>query len=142
MDVYFLEKAWVDSKFSCNWAKKTLKQTISDNSKFALFCDNLTAQCTDQFKEEMPNINGVVWYGLASATDLWQSVDSGYGKLLKVLMTQQHNKCFDDDNNAERWHDNEKPYSANECRILISHWVGEAYKKLCSTGCDAFRFKI
>ena len=68
MDVYFLEKAWVDSKFSCNWAKKTLKQTIPDNSKFALFCDNLTAQCTDQFKEEMPNINGVVWYGLASAT--------------------------------------------------------------------------
>ena len=71
VDVYFQEKVWVDTKFSCDWAKKTLKQTIPDNSKFVLFCDNLTAQCTYEFKEEVSNINGVVWYRLPSATDLW-----------------------------------------------------------------------
>ena len=114
VDVHFLEKAGADSKFSCNWAKKTLKQKIPDNSKFVLFCDNLTAQCTDEFKEEVPNINGVVWYALPSTTDLWQPVDGGYSKLLKVLMTQQHNRWLDGDNNAERWYGNEKPYSANE----------------------------
>ena len=142
VDVYFQKKAWVDTKFSCNWAKKTLNQIIPDNSKFVLFCDNLTAQCTDEFKEEVLNINGVVWYGLQSATDLWQTVDSGYSKLLKVLMTEQHNRWLDDDNNAEHWYGNEKPYSAKERRILISHWAGEAYKKLCSTDYDTFCFKI
>ena len=57
-------------------------------------------------------------------------------------MTQQHNRCLDDSNNAERWYGNEKPYNAEERRILISHWAEEAYKKLCSTEYDTFRFKI
>ena len=50
----------------------------------------------------------MAWYGLPSATDLWQPVDSGYWKLLKVLMTQQHNRWLGVDNNAERWYCNEK----------------------------------
>ena len=100
--MYFQEKAWIDTRLSCVWAKKTLKQTIPDNLKFVLFCDNFTTQCTDEFKEEVSNINGVVWYGLPSATYLWQPVDSGYGELLKVLMTKQHNRWLDGDNNAER----------------------------------------
>ena len=53
-------------------------------------------------KRYLSNINDAVWYGLPSATDLWQPVDSGYCKLLKVLMTQQHNRWLSVDNNAER----------------------------------------
>ena len=121
VDVYFQEKACVDTKFSCDWTKKTLKQTIPGNLKFLLFFDNLTGQCTDEFKGEVSNINGVVWYGLTSATDLWQPVNSGYSELLKVRMTQQNNRLLDDNNNAERWYGNKKPYSAKECRILIFH---------------------
>ena len=142
VDVYFQEKAWADTKFSCDWVRKALSQATPDESKFVLFCDNLTAQCTDEFKNEVSAVTGVVWYGLSSATDLWQPVDSGYGELLKVLMSQHHNRWLDDDDNAERWYGNERPYTAKERRILISHWAGEAYKKLCSTEYDAFRVKI
>ena len=92
VDVYFKEKAGIDPKISCDWAEETLKQTTADNSKFGLFCDSLTAQCKDEFKEEVLNINGAVWHGVPSATGLWQPIDSGYDELLKVLMTQQHNK--------------------------------------------------
>ena len=142
VDLYFQEKAWVDTKFPCDWAKKTLKQTIPDNLKFVLFCDNLPAQWRDKFKEDVSNINSMVWYGLPSATDLWQPVDSGYSQLLKVLMIQQHNRWLNDDNNAERWYGNKKPYSAIEYRILISYLAGEAYKKLCSNDYHTFRLKF
>ena len=54
-------------------------------------------------------------------------------------MTQQHTRWLDDDNNAERWYGNKKPYSAKD---LISHWAVEAYKKLCNTDYDTFYFKI
>ena len=57
-------------------------------------------------------------------------------------MSQHHNRWLDDDDNAERWYGNERPYSAKERRISISHWAGEAYKKLCNTEHDAFRLKI
>ena len=117
VDVYFKEKAGIDPKISCDWAEETLKQTTADNSKFGLFCDSLTAQCKDEFKEEVLNINGVVWHGVPSATDLWQPIDSGYDELLKVLMTQQHNTWLEDNSNAECWYGNEKPYSAKEHRI-------------------------
>ena len=56
-------------------------------------------------------------------------------------MTQQYNRWLDDDN-AEGWYGNKKPYSAKERITLISYWVMEAYKKLCSTGYDTFHFKI
>ena len=99
-------KSRIDPKISCDWAEETLKQTTADNSKFGLFCDSLTAQCKDEFKEEVLNINGVVWHGVPTATDLWQPIDSGYDELLKVLMTQQHNTWLEDNSNAERWYGN------------------------------------
>ena len=102
VDVYFQEKAWADTKFSCDWVRKTLSQATPDESKFVIFCDNLTAQCTDEFKNEVSAVKGVAWYGLPSATDLWQPVDCGCGELLKVLMSQHHNRWLDDDDNAER----------------------------------------
>jgi len=50
-----------------------------------LFVDNLTAQQADQFKVAVASHGGVVWYGLKSATDLWQVVDAGIAQTLKVL---------------------------------------------------------
>ena len=72
----------------------------------------------------------MVWYGVADATDLWQPVDAGYAQTLKTLVAKQHQSWLDYDDNADRWFNNEKPYTASERRILITIWVGEAWKTL------------
>ena len=58
---------------------------------------------------------------------------------IKIFIQQAHSRRLDSDENADRWFGNLQPYSANERRILISHWAGEASEKLISdrqrTGC-------
>ena len=76
---------------------------------------------------------GVVYYGLADATDLWQPVDAGYAQTLKQLIAIEHRDWLDADNNSDKWFNNdgnENPFTAKERRILITHWAGEAWKKL------------
>ena len=49
-----------------------------------------------------------------------QICGSVYDELLKVLMTQQHNKWLDNNSNAERWYGNEKPYSTKNAEFWFS----------------------
>ena len=141
VDVYFQPNAWADTDFSCEWAKKTLKEAL-DVDHFALFCDNLTAQISDDFKESVSSLSGVCWYGLPNATDLWQPVDAGYAELLKRLITQRFHNWLDAEENADRWYGNVQPFSAKERRILITHWAGDAYEKLISPEYNNFRWRL
>ena len=85
-------------------------------------------------------MKGVAWFGLKNATDLWQVVDAGIGQLLKVFVSQAHRNWLDKEENANKWYGNDSNFTASERRILITHWAGVAWKKLCSpewekTGC-------
>ena len=122
--------------------KKTLKPAIEYLERFVLFADNLTGQVRDDFKETVSDCSGVVWYVLPNAADLWQPVDAGYAKMLKTLMGQVHHKWLHDEEHADRWYGNEESYSAKERRILIMHWAGEAYTKLCINEYNDFRKKL
>ena len=57
-------------------------------------------------------------------------------------MEQEHQKWLDDKEHANRLYGNEEPYLAKERRILITHWAGEAYTKLCWNEYDDFRKKL
>ena len=118
---------------------RTLKSFFADLKRYVLLCDNLTAQTKDEFLQAVSETKGVVWYGLKNVTDLWQQVDAGYAQLLKVLIDQAHHKWLDSDENAERWYGNEESFTTKEWRIIITHWCGEAYQKLCSSVYDSFR---
>ena len=59
--------------------------------------------------------------------------------MLKVLIGQAHRNWLDKEGNADRWYGNESKFTASEPQILITHWVGEAWKKLCSLDYDHFR---
>ena len=74
--------AWADTELSVNWVNKTLKSATERNDRFVLYCDNLSAQVIDNFKDAVSAIGGLVWYGVPNATDLWQPVDAGFGELL------------------------------------------------------------
>lgn len=130
VDVYFQENAWADSKFCLEWCEKTLKPAVADLDRFLLYCDNLQAQVQPAFKSAIHDIKGLVWYGIANATDIWQPVDAGYAQLLKRFIGQEQHKWLCEGDNIDRWLENDKKLSAKERRILITEWVGEAYTRL------------
>ena len=136
VDVYYQENAWANTKVSFEWVQKTLSPSVKDDERFVLFCDNLTAQVSNEYKECVSQLNGVVWYGLPNATDLWQPVDAGYGQILKTLICQAQRRWLDDDENAEKWYGHDSYFTSKERRILITHWIGEAYEKLTSAEYD------
>ena len=75
---------------------------------------------------------------LKSGTDLWQVVDAGIAQLLKSFIGVEHRVWLDVENNAGRWFNHEKPFTAAERRILITHWAGEAWGKLLAPKYETF----
>ena len=108
----------------------------------SFFFNNLEGQIAEEFKKEVANAGGVCWYGLPGATDIWQPVDAGYAELLKVKVRQAHYKWLDSDENADKWYGEDNQFTASERRILITHWVGEAYNALVDERYDRFRREI
>ena len=43
----------------------------------------MKGQANDLFLSEVRSLGGIVWFGVADATDIWQPVDSGFGQMLK-----------------------------------------------------------
>ena len=93
VDVYFQENAWANTAFSVEWVKRALSPIVQHSiDRFVLFFDNLSAQESYEFKKSVSDLNGVCWYGLPNATDIWQPVDAGYAELLKVFLNQKHHE--------------------------------------------------
>ena len=81
---------------------------------------------SDEFKECFSQLNGVVWYGLPNATDLWQLDDAGYAQIVKTFICQAQRRWLHDDENAEKWYGHDSSFTSKEKRILITHRIGEA----------------
>ena len=75
---------------------------MQKKSRFLLFCDHLTAQKSDNFKTSISNFGGLVWFGVWSATDLWQPVHGDFAELLKTLVIQQDSSWLDNDEKTLR----------------------------------------
>ena len=90
VDVYWQCNAWVDTKVALKWVKDTLSKSVQALHCFALFLDDLKSQESDEFKSVVAALNGVAWFELKNATDLWQVVNAGLTQILKVLIRQAH----------------------------------------------------
>ena len=120
--------------------KNTLKKTVQEEQEpFVLFCGNLDSQRAEVFKESVEALSGIVWYGVANATDIWQPIDAGYAQLLKVLIKQEFFNWLDDEDNIDKWY-GETVFSASDKRMLITRWVGKAYRKICDPKYDHLRY--
>ena len=65
-----------------------------------------------------------------NATDLWQPVDAGMVRLLKVLVFHEQQDWLEYDQNIDLWMGNsEEKLTVKQRRILITQWVA-AYEKL------------
>ena len=142
-DVYFQPNAWLDQNVCKSWCDETLLPFVKEQKldKFAIWLGNLRGQIEADFKDAVADAKGLLWYGLPGATYLWQPVDAGYAATLKALIVVKHEKWLDTDNHSDRWFGNEELYTAEERRISISHWAGEAWKALSSDKYDKQRRK-
>lgn len=83
---------------------------------------------SDEFKQAVSNLGGVVHYGLPNATKLWQPMDADYTQLLKSL-GQTQRRWLDDKDNAEKWyglhnlelHRERKANSNYTCTGVVRH---------------------
>ena len=58
------------------WAKNC---TRSKENEFILFCDNLKRQVSKLFFNKNVSLEGIVGFGVTSAIDILQPVDTGFG---------------------------------------------------------------
>jgi len=73
VDVYFQPKAWADTDFCVDWARRTLGPYTTKHHKgeaTLLFMDNLSSQCSEEFKEELPRFNIKPHFFPAGTTDM------------------------------------------------------------------------
>ena len=66
--------------------KGTLSKSVQGFDRFVLFSDNLKSQESEEFKPAIASLNGVAWFRLKHATNLWQVVDADLAQMLKVLI--------------------------------------------------------
>ena len=142
VDVYWQKNAWADEQFCIEWAEKTLAQSVSQEDRFVLLCDNLTSHKMDTFKNAIHELGGLVWYGEPNATDIWQPVDAGYGQQIKVMVKQAFFRWLEDDYNSALWYDATRSFTAGDKRILVTKWVGDAWRKLNHVKYDGMRWRF
>ena len=142
VDVFFQSKAWVDTPVCLEWLEKTLSPIVKDENRFVIFMDNLTAQCADEFKQEIASHGGLAWYVPKNTTDITQPADSGYAELLKCLIKQAQDEWLLDETNADKWYGVDQKFTASERRILIAFWSSEGYYKLCQSDYDSYRWRM
>ena len=138
VDVLFQDCAWVDTDTSLEWINTTFSECVKDLDRFVLFCDNLSAQTTDVFKEAIAKLGGVVWFVPPNTTDLTQPVNAGYAQIFKMLIKKAQDEWLEDGENCDKWYGCGK-FSAKERRLLICDWVGKAYNKLLGTEYNELR---
>ena len=112
----------MDINVANEWMEKTLEKFVKDEGmeRFVLLLDNLSTHTEENFKKSVCDLGGLVWFGLPDATDLWQSADAGYEQGLKSLISKEQRVWLDEEENADRWFGNDKPFSTKERRILGS----------------------
>ena len=141
-DVDIVENAWADTKVCVEWAQKTLKAGATNINDFILFCDNLEGQISLQFKKEVRKIKELVWHGVKTGPDLWQPVDGGIGRIITILIKHEQQEWLEIDENIEVWMGNfAEKLDVKKRRILITHWVGEAYTKFNGPEYDNLRYR-
>ena len=124
VDIYLQGNTRADTNVCVDWAKKQF------SSSSILFCDNLEGNIALRF-QEVRKSGGILWYGVKNATDIWQHVDAGMGRILKTLVAQEQQDWLEYDNNIDLWIGNtQKKLNAEERRILLTHWAVNAYEKL------------
>ena len=124
--VYWQNNAWMDGVVAMDWIRNTFAPNVDKAVENVLFLDNLNCQVTGDFYKVCKEVASTLVYALpAEETDKCQPIDQGEGYLIKKLMGQELDKYLEQSDNLTKW---QSSLTAGERRILITHWLGEAWE--------------
>jgi len=136
VDVYYQVNAWMNEDVQEQWAKKTLmrycnEQLVAEDDKM-LILDNLSCQTSESFGDLLGTFKVDRRLLPTDTTDNIQPVDQHIGiELKKLAAAEQLAKLQNDDAFAADWLGvSNGTYPAWKTRVAVTHFVGEAWKKL------------
>jgi hypothetical protein len=124
VDVSFNAKAWANDAWCLEHIPKQLAPVVpgTRGREVLLLCDNLSGQCSKDFRTMMKaKLNVLVWNLQPGTTDITQPVDSGYGRAVKRLIGVKLCEWLENEANLQRWESGK--LSASDRRILLTVWV-------------------
>lgn len=124
IDVSFNEKAWANDAWCLEHIPKQLAPVVPGHrgAEALLVCDNLSGQCSQDFRKLMKTKHNVlVWNLPPGTTDITQPVDSGYGRAVKRLIGVKLCQWLENETNLEKWETGR--ISASDRRVLLTIWV-------------------
>ena len=124
VDVSFNEKAWANDAWCLEHIPKQLAPVVPGvrGAEALLLCDNLSGQCSSDFRKLLKTKHNVlVWNLQPGTTDITQPVDSGYGRAVKRLIGVKLSQWLENEANLERWEAGK--LSASNRRVLLTIWV-------------------
>ena len=133
VSVIWQRKAWADSDTCVEWADKHYAGFAPDDYKGEnplklLLVDNLNGQTAQPFIDSITRTNTLLRQGVSGATDLWQPVDAGVGKVYKHLIGIYYNEWLESEEAEPYLEEGTIPVELR--RVLMTKWVGRAYREL------------
>lgn len=120
--------AWMYTS-SLDWVKRTYSKSLTKmdgkvpEAQSALCADYLHGQVRQEFRKYPHKERKTLrWVVPAGCTDEVQAIDVGYGRLLKIYVSQQPNEWLEHGDNLKTWECN--GLTTPEQRIQITRWVG------------------
>ena len=128
VDVYFQSCAWMDSQLNKEWLSRTLIPEIGHSpQEKVIFADNVGFQQEKVFHYMgRKQINATIYLLPENHTDNVQPIDAGFGKQMKAKIGEAMEKCLEEDENLDMWHDS---ISAEKMRILMTQWTSGSMEK-------------
>ena len=99
-------------------------------------------QVSQPYKQAIAGLHGIVFYGPPGTTNQWQPVDSNIGAIVKRLIGQEQDDWLEVDSNIDLWFGvGDEKLTVGHHRVLLTHWVGNAWEKFCSSEYDHKRWR-
>mmetsp|Transcript_35205 Transcript_35205/g.86357 ORF Transcript_35205/g.86357 Transcript_35205/m.86357 type:complete len:924 (-) Transcript_35205:243-3014(-) len=130
VDVLWQPKAWSDRPTHLKWLEGPWKRHCDadgEETERLLFMDNLDSQIYPENIAVAKRMNTLPWFLVKDGTELVQPIDQGFGREIKREMDTLTLEWLEDDDNLALW---ESGFSASDVRVMLTQWVGEAYRRV------------
>ncbi|KAK3282456.1 hypothetical protein CYMTET_9808 [Cymbomonas tetramitiformis] len=106
-------------------------QKSLQDEESVIFADNLDAQIQPEYlTNQKEKGRALGWSLLKGATHWAQPIDQGAGREVKRDVDYEQNEWLEVPENLEKWESGTE-LNASDRRILMTWWVGNAYKRTC-----------
>lgn len=138
VDVYFQEKAWMDTNIFKQWCGRTLAEFVNrlPPGEKVMILDNLEAQANAEAGAALDALNVRRRLLPTNVTDMIQPIDQHVGiDITKRVVGKLLAKLIEEEEFQKRWMgiDGHPTYPAKERRILVTKFLGEAWAEFCAT---------